>query len=72
MESLIVFEAGVRSPEGKYSVFKTSPNRAEIEEYIRIIDHMVAEDFEILFSEKFYTLVTTTPTLIKRKKHADT
>ncbi len=64
MNDLIVFEAGLRSEEGYYSKFMESPDRGRVEEYIEIMKSTKPEGAEIMFMEKCYQLVSTTPHII--------
>jgi hypothetical protein len=62
-----VYEAGVRNElTGKYSQFITSRVRAEVDDYIDIMKQTVSTDYEIVFYERFYNLISTTPYIINR------
>jgi hypothetical protein len=67
MENLTVFEAGARSPDGKYATFMESPEKSKIDDYLEIMKRTVPEDFELVFMEKTYRLISTTPNIINRK-----
>ncbi len=60
LSDLIVFEAGMRNPLGKYSKFMESPNREEVDDYIEIMKTTKPEIFELVLLEKHYTLINTT------------
>ncbi len=64
MESLIVFEAGMRSEEGKYSKFMESPDRQKVEEYLEIMKKTRTDNFQLVFLEKTYHLICTTPHIV--------
>ena len=64
METLTIFEAGMRSPEGKYSKFIESPDRNKVTEYLEIMDKCKADGFELMLYEKTYHCVSTTPHII--------
>lgn len=61
METLTIYEAGVRSPEGRNATFMTSPDLNAVEEYFEIMQTTVASGFECFLREKNYHLVSTTP-----------
>ena len=63
---LIVFEVGLRNPVGKYSKFMESQDRDKVNEYIEIMRSSIDDYFEIVFLEKDYKLVSTTPLIIKK------
>jgi hypothetical protein len=64
MESLIIFEAGMRSPNGKYSKFIESPERSEVVEHLEIMKLCNPTDLELVMYEKTYHCVSTTPHII--------
>jgi hypothetical protein len=64
METLTIYEAGMRSDSGKYAEFIKSTDRAKVEEYIEIMKQTRTDGFEILFLEKTYHLVCTTPQIV--------
>lgn len=64
MESLTVFEAGMRSEGGRYAEFISSPDRKKVEDYIEIMKETKPEGMSIVFLEKTYQLVSTTPHII--------
>ncbi len=66
MTTLRVYEAGVRSPDGKYAKFIESNERASVDDYIEIMKEAVQHDFEIVFLTKDYQLVSTTPHIISK------
>lgn len=61
MTDLIIYEAGVRNPEGAYSEFMVSPDRDKVLEYLEIMRDVVQDGFEIVFLKKTYSLTSTTP-----------
>lgn len=64
METLIVFEAGIRNEDGQYHKFMDSPNREEVQEYLEIMKETKPEDSTLVFMEKTYKLVCTTPYIV--------
>ena len=60
METLTIFEAGMRSPDGSYSKFIESPNRSEVARYLELMSECKAEGFQLVFYEKTYHCVSTT------------
>lgn len=68
MEKLVIFEAGVSNSEGKYSKFIQSPDREKVIEYMNIMEVCVDADFEIIYLEKVFNCVSTTPKIQKRSK----
>ena len=68
MTDLIVFEAGIRNEEGKYSKFMDSPDRKKVEDYLDIMKTTKPENFELVFLEKHYSLISTTPTITASAK----
>jgi hypothetical protein len=64
MEALTVFEAGMRNPDGKYSKFIESPDRKEVADYIETMKSCRPIDFDLVFYEKTYHLVSTIPHII--------
>jgi len=64
MSDLTVFEAGLRSEEGNYSKFMESPDRAKVEEYLEIMKTTKPDNFELMFYEKTYRLISTNPQII--------
>lgn len=64
METLIIFEAGMRSRNGKYSKFIESPDRSKVIEHIEIMKLCNPTDLELVFYEKTYHCVSTTPRII--------
>ena len=64
MIDLKIFEAGMRSPAGKYVKFMDSPDREKVEEYLEIMKTTMPEDFELILLEKHYVLVSTTPHIV--------
>ena len=64
MDSLIVFEAGMRNQEGKYFEFMESPDRKKVEDYLEIMKKTKPDNFELVFLEKNYHLVSTTPHVV--------
>lgn len=64
MQSLTVFEAGMRSESGRYAEFITSPDRKKVDDYIEIMKVSKPEGMTIVFLEKTYQLVSTTPHIV--------
>ena len=64
MQNLTIFEAGMRSEAGRYAEFITSPDREKVEEYIEIMKLSKPEGMTIVFLEKNYQLVSTTPHIV--------
>lgn len=67
METVTVFAAGIRDGNGVYREFISSRKKSDVDEYIEIMQGVVDQDFEIVFHEKTYRLVSTVPHIIKRK-----
>ena len=66
MNSLVIYEAGARSPSGKYSKFIESPKQQDVDDYLCIMKGCVPCNFELVKLEKTYHLVSTTPHIISR------
>lgn len=65
-DDLIIFEAGMRhSAGGKYYKFMESPDKAKVEEYLEIMKGTKPDESELVFSEKTYRLIATTPHIIE-------
>ena len=64
MESLIIYEAGLRAPNGRNCKFVSSNNKQEVIDYIEIMKETKTEFFEIYFHTKTYNLVSTVPHII--------
>lgn len=65
MKSLIIYEAGVRNPDGLYSRFIESPKQQDVDDYLRFMKDCVPSNFELVKLEKCYELKCTTPHIIK-------
>lgn len=65
MEALTIYEAGLRAPNGEYAQFIFSPNKQEIDEYIKIMKKVKPHEMTILFMEKTFHLVSTTPHIVR-------
>ncbi len=57
MKSLIIFEAGMRSPNGVYSKFFESPERSEVFEHLEIMKLCNPTDLELVMYKKTYRCV---------------
>lgn len=69
MIELVIFTAGVRTPEqGKYAEFMASPDEEAIDDYIDTMKDTVDEDWEIVKNKKYYHCISTEPTTIYRGK----
>lgn len=68
METVQVFAAGVRNENGVYCEFISSRERRAVDEYIEIMKGVLDQNFEIVFHEKTYGLVSTVPQIINRNK----
>lgn len=64
METLIIYEAGGRSEDGRYVKFIESPKREDVEECIEIMKKTQPHGTTIVFLEKTFHLVNTTPFII--------
>jgi hypothetical protein len=64
MDSLVIFEAGMRSPDGHYSKFTESPDRKNVEDYLETMKKCKPNDFDLVLYEKTYHCVSTTPHII--------
>ncbi len=64
METLVIFEAGMRSPEGHYSKFTESPDRKYVEDYMVTMNSCAPRGFELVLYEKTYHCVSTTPIVL--------
>ena len=62
-EQMTLFECGLRI-NGRYCQFMESNNRESIDEYINIMRETNPPYAEILFLEKTYELVSSTPYVI--------
>ena len=58
---MIVYEAGVRTVNGKYATFFESPNYNDAIDYFEIMKTTIAEGFEATLCKKEYSLICTTP-----------
>ena len=67
MDTLLIFEAGMRSPEGHYSKFIESPYRKKVEDYLETMKKCKPDDFVLVLYEKMYHCVSTTPHIIRTK-----
>ena len=65
MEDLIVFEVGIRIESGEYSKFMESPNKKEVLDYLNILKETKPYSSELVFSEKRYRGISTTPVIVK-------
>ena len=63
MSDLMVFEAGLRI-NGKYSKFMESPERKKVIEYLEIMKKTKPDNGELIFLQKDYRLILTTPHII--------
>jgi hypothetical protein len=68
MDTLVIFEAGMRSPEGRYSKFIESPDRKKVEnyleDYLKTMKECRPHDFDLVIYEKMYHCVSTKPHII--------
>lgn len=64
MESITIYEAGVRLESGKYSKFIESSKEKEVDNYIGIIGLTAPDNSEIVKYIKTYHIVSTTPYII--------
>ena len=65
MDTLIIYEAGLRTEAGKYHNFISSTCINEVEDYIEIVKVSKPESMSIIFIEKTYHLVSTTPHIVE-------
>ena len=65
METMTIYEAGLRAPDGKYAKFISSPNKQVVDEYIEIMKTTKPYGKTILFLEKTFHLVSTTPHIVQ-------
>ena len=65
MEALTIYEAGLRAPDGKYANFISSTNRQDVDEYIETMKTTAPYGHTILFLEKTFRLVSTTPHIVQ-------
>lgn len=68
MDTLLIFEAGMRSPEGRYSKFIESPDRKKVEDYLETMEECKPYDFDLVLYEKMYHCVSTTPHIINAQQ----
>ncbi len=62
-----IYEAGIRDEVGKYSLFIQSNDKDAVIDYTETMKETVPLSHEIVFLEKTYELVCTTPHIIGRK-----
>jgi hypothetical protein len=67
VDTLLIFEAGMRSPEGRYSKFIESRDRKKVEDYLETMKKCKPHDFDLVLYEKMYHCVSTTPHIIRTK-----
>ena len=65
METMTIYEAGLRAPDGKYVKFISSSNKQDVDEHIEIMKTTKPHGNVILFFEKTFHLVTTTPHIVR-------
>tara|TARA_R110000822_G_scaffold122229_1_gene256333 strand:+ start:516 stop:725 length:210 start_codon:yes stop_codon:yes gene_type:complete len=65
MQSITIYEVGMRSPNGEYSKFCESPDKSKVDDHLEIMKKCTPDGFEVVFLEKVYHCVSTTPHIIK-------
>ena len=65
MQSITIYEVGMRSPKGEYTKFDESTNKKEADVFLEIMKKFTPDGFEVVFLEKVYHCVSTTPHIIK-------
>tara|TARA_R110002153_G_scaffold204752_1_gene357543 strand:- start:355 stop:567 length:213 start_codon:yes stop_codon:yes gene_type:complete len=66
MNTLLTFEAGVITPEGRHSKLFESPDRKKVEDYLENMEKCKPHGFDLVLYEKMYHCLSTTPHTIKR------
>lgn len=67
MSDLKTYEAGTRDQNGKYCRFIESPDEKAVEEYIKTMNIVVPDDYEIVLFENSYQLSSTVPRIVRNK-----
>lgn len=61
-----IYSAGIRSEIIPYKEFKQSCEKSEIDDFIEFLKDVVLNEYDIVYFEKEYALVSTTPHIIKK------
>ena len=65
MEDILVYSAGVRDADGKYTQFIESRDRDDVDEYIEIMKTVVSKNLSIVFNRSIYRCMDVTPHVVR-------
>ncbi len=64
-KDIVVYSAGVRNPDGKYTQFVESTDRSIVDDYIEIMKMTVGEEHSIMFYQADYRCIGVIPRIVR-------
>ena len=64
MQSITMYEAGMRNPRGEYSKLFESLDKSKVDDHLEIMKKCTPHNFQLVFLEKTYHCVSTVPHII--------